>query len=137
MRQVHLNPRSPSLGPDSTSSDGIAIPQTVTEATDDAERASRGGWVFDSPEPLFGKSDLREVYDALSPGYRGRCTAPLLVDKATRRIVSNESADIVRMLGEAAGCIDGTTGVVLCPGERKAEIEEVNRWIYEARGAAS
>ena len=37
----------------------------------------------------------REVYDAGSPGYRGRCTAPLLVDRRTRALVCNESSDIV------------------------------------------
>ena len=47
-------------------------------------RASRGGWVFDSPEPVFGGRDLREVYDSGSPGYTGRCTAPLLVDTKAR-----------------------------------------------------
>ena len=31
----------------------------VTHAVDDAERASRGGWVFDAPEPVFGARDLR------------------------------------------------------------------------------
>ena len=30
--------------------------------------------------------------------YEGRCTAPLLVDLQTGRIISNESGDIVRML---------------------------------------
>jgi putative glutathione S-transferase len=29
----------------------------------------------------------REVYDLLSPGFTGRCTAPLLVDKKARRAV--------------------------------------------------
>jgi glutathionyl-hydroquinone reductase len=45
-------------------------------------------------------NDLREVYDLLSPGgsYRGRCTAPVLVDRKARRLVNNESSDIVRML---------------------------------------
>lgn len=43
-------------------------------------------------------NDLREVYDLLSPGYRGRCTAPVLVDRKSRRIVNNESSDLVRML---------------------------------------
>ena len=84
----------------------------VTVLIDNPERASRGGWIFDdngnnshhssskndlSP-PKF--QDLRELYDHLTPGgvFTGRCTAPLLVDWETKRIVSNESKDIVRML---------------------------------------
>lgn len=31
----------------------------VVRAVDDPERASRGGWVFDTPEPAFGCRDLR------------------------------------------------------------------------------
>jgi len=32
---------------------------SYTIAADDPERASRGGWVFDMPEPVFGCKDLR------------------------------------------------------------------------------
>ena len=33
----------------------------VVNAADDPERASRGGWVFDSPDPVFGAADLRRA----------------------------------------------------------------------------
>ena len=45
---------------------------------------------------VFNARDLKGVYDRASPGvtpYVGRCTAPLLVDKKRRRIVSNDSAE--------------------------------------------
>lgn len=38
---------------------GLTQHVTYTMAADDPERASRGGWVFDTPEPVFGKRDLR------------------------------------------------------------------------------
>ena len=63
----------------------------VARLLDDATRASRGGWILasDREDPVFAAKDLREGYDeACRPdGYRGRCTAPLLVDSVTRRIV--------------------------------------------------
>ena len=31
----------------------------VAQMADDPERASRGGWVFNRPDPAFGKADLR------------------------------------------------------------------------------
>jgi putative glutathione S-transferase len=71
----------------------------VVKMTDDAERASRGGWVFEpgaaaTRDPVFGAADLREVYDAAVPAvaspYRGRCTAPFMVDGTRRRAVNNE-----------------------------------------------
>lgn len=103
----------------------------VTMLEDNPVKASRGGWVFSAqqPDPL-GNRDLRALYNQLSPGYQGRCTAPLLVDKTTRKIVSNESSDIVRMLngvtlGRKEKIID------LCPKELEVEIGTTNEWTYE------
>lgn len=39
---------------------------------------------------MWGAKDLWEVYDNVSPGWTGRCTAPLLVDRKEKRIISNE-----------------------------------------------
>lgn len=71
----------------------------------------------------------REVYDAASPGYRGRCTAPLLVDRRMRRAVCNESSVIVRNL--AAVHLPGCTPVDLFPAAQAAEIERVNELVYD------
>lgn len=70
----------------------------------------------------------REVYDAASPGYRGRCTAPLLVDKRSRRLVCNESSDIVRMLNDVA--LPGTSSIDLYPAELASEIDSVNEIVH-------
>merc|ERR1712224_1140966 len=107
---------------------------SVTTLADDPERARRGGWCFDAsdPDPLLDASDLKAVYDACTPGeadYTGRCTAPLLVDLQTSTIISNESADIVRMLNE----FDVVTGEVvdLYPASLRSDIDVVNEWVYE------
>ena len=72
----------------------------------------------------------REVYDAGSPGYRGRCTAPLLVDARSRALVCNESADIVRMLNELRG-LPGSSAVDLRPPQLAAEIDAVNALVQD------
>lgn len=114
---------------------GRVVPQqqqhvTVTRLLDDPTRARRGGWVFGSadPDPLFGAADLWEVYDRLQPGFRGRCTAPLLVDRVARRAVCNESADIVRSLNELQ--LPGCTHLDLRPPQLEAEIDSLNARIY-------
>ena len=102
----------------------------LTVLRDDPVKASRGGWVFsaEQPDPL-GNRDLRELYDQLSPGYQGRCTAPLLVDKKTRKIVSNESSDIVRMFNEVMlGRKEKT--LQLRPEDLEKKIDDTNEWIY-------
>ena len=129
---------------------GLSDAIAVVKMTDDAERASRGGWVFEqfpasARDPVFGARDLREVYDAavMSKGpagapYRGRCTAPLLLDAARKTPVCNESADIVRALndvdfvgvvqgvGQGVGQSDAEEGVVeLRPA---ALLDEIDAW---------
>lgn len=66
---------------------------------------------------LPGGGLLRDVYLSLDPGYVGRYTAPLLVDSGNDSIVSNESADILSLLGDAAGQVklDPDTNVWLRP----------------------
>ena len=72
----------------------------------------------------------RGVYQGADPGFSGRCTAPLLLDKRSRRVVSNESADIVRLLNglHLPGCSD----VDLRPATLMPQIEALCDRIYNA-----
>ena len=72
----------------------------------------------------------RGVYQQAEPGFSGRCTAPLLLDRRSRRIVSNESKDIVRLLNNLhlPGCPDTD----LCgPPDQLQEIQQLCETIYE------
>ena len=75
-------------------------------------------------------SCCRGVYLQADPGFKGRCTAPLLLDKRSRRIVSNESADIVRLLNglHLPGCSD----VDLRPAGLMPQIDPLCETIYNA-----
>jgi putative glutathione S-transferase len=68
-------------------------------------RRTDAGWVFDAAgrfsDPLKHVGALHEVYAQDAAPYTGRITVPLLWDRVTDRAVSNESADIVRMLNDA------------------------------------
>lgn len=106
----------------------------VIRLEDNPSKASRGGWVFSESHPdPFGSKDLRELYDRMKPGYRGRCTAPLLVDKKTRRIVSNESADIIRSLNQLTlGDLTGAVNrIQLYPAHLAETIDSTNEWVYD------
>ncbi|MBL4769089.1 MAG: glutathione S-transferase C-terminal domain-containing protein [Rhodobacteraceae bacterium] len=68
-------------------------------------RRNDQGWIYDR-DGAFGDAELgvtavHQVYGRHSPPYTGRITVPVLWDRKSQRIVSNESADIVRMLGQA------------------------------------
>ena len=72
---------------------------------------------------------LREVYDTVSPGYVGRCTAPLLVDKVAVKAVCNESSDLVAMLNEVQ--LEGCSPVDLRPPALLSQLEQMNNMIYD------
>lgn len=63
------------------------------------------------PDPLHeGFTHLRDVYFESDKEYAGRFTVPVLYDKKTRKIVSNESSEIIRMLGTEVS--QSTTGIL-------------------------
>lgn len=68
---------------------------------------TRDGWVLaDTPlsaSDLAGNgfTRLHQAYTASAPCYTGKVTVPVLWDTRTRRIVSNESLDVLRMLDDA------------------------------------
>ena len=105
----------------------------VIKLVDDPLKASRGGWVFSKsdPDPIYNSVDLRTLYDSLNPGFQGRCTAPLLVDGVSKTIVSNESADICRMLEKATFGRETLEGIDLYPSELSSEINDTNEWVYK------
>ncbi|MEL6565892.1 MAG: glutathione S-transferase C-terminal domain-containing protein [Pseudomonadota bacterium] len=82
-------------------------------------RRTDQGWVFED-EPLLGARSLHEVYARQSPPYTGRVTVPVLWDTHTEQIVSNESADIARML-----CLAFDPQRRLVPA---ALVDEIDRW---------
>lgn len=96
---------------------------------------AENGWEFrEGPgatgDRLFGKRYLHEVYTRAKPDYTGRVTVPVLWDKERDTIVSNESAEIIRMLNSAFDAA-GADGPDLYPEPLRAEIEEINAKVYD------
>ncbi|WP_407529288.1 glutathione S-transferase family protein [Methylobacterium oryzisoli] len=95
----------------------------------------REGWVFGDtpgagPDTINGCTRLYEVYRKADPAYTGRVTVPVLWDKSRGTIVSNESAEIIRMLDRAFAGV-GATGPDLCPDDLLAEIDALNARVYD------
>jgi len=87
------------------------------------------GWQFDEPEPLYGFEYLHQLYTHAEPHYTGRVSVPVLWDKQHETIVSNESADIIRMFNSA---FDGLTGNSedFYPEHLRSEIDAINQEVY-------
>ncbi|KAG9254277.1 uncharacterized protein F5Z01DRAFT_736579 [Emericellopsis atlantica] len=109
-----------------------------------------GGWRFVSkddpksetpgdnvvPDPIEGHdgyTHLRHVYFESEPEYDARFTVPVLYDTKTKRIVSNESSEILRMLGtEFNDLIDEKHRKIdLYPSNLRKDIDEAHSWIYD------
>jgi glutathionyl-hydroquinone reductase len=92
------------------------------------------GWTF-APGPETIADDVNhvqrvyELYTLADPHYSGRATVPILWDKVERTIVSNESAEIVRMLNGAFDSV-GANGNDYYPQALRTEIDEWNAFIY-------
>lgn len=94
------------------------------------------GWGFDEDFPgatgdtLFGSSFMREVYLRANPKASGRVTVPVLWDCERDTIVSNESADIIRMFNGAFDRITGNEDDYR-PESLRARIDQVNARVYD------
>lgn len=104
------------------------------------------------PDPIHPEfTHIREVYFSNDPDYSGRFTVPVLFDKKTKQIVSNEvrtnikyphintnqtnnpqSAEIIRMLYYEFDDLiaDQYKKLDLFPANLRSEIEASNEWIY-------
>jgi len=94
------------------------------------------GWTFDqnlgsTGDKLDHSNFMHQRYTADTANYTGRVTVPVLWDKQQKRIVNNESAEIIRMFNSA---FDDLTGNDLdfYPAPLRGEIDALNERIYPA-----
>ncbi|WP_135080432.1 glutathione S-transferase family protein [Terasakiella sp. SH-1] len=78
------------------------------------------GWVLPDGQPLH------TIYTQSKPDYTGRVTVPVLWDKHTEQIVSNESSEIIRMMNSEFG----TDTPDYYPDHLRDQINEINDFIY-------
>ena len=94
------------------------------------------GWAFDTKfsdttgDSLYGKEFLSEIYTQANSNITCRVTVPILLDKKSKKIVSNESADIIRIFNSSFDKITGNTED-FWPKNLQKEIEPINKRIYE------
>ena len=115
--------RAPPEGP---GGGDLASPTPIPTATSAAGRSAAAGSATRSTASPFSS----EAYTATDPGFDGRVTVPVLWDKRTGQIVSNESGDILRMLN---GAFDAWAkeSVDLYPQALRAEIDALNQLVYD------
>ncbi|MEM8637951.1 MAG: glutathione S-transferase family protein [Cyanobacteria bacterium P01_G01_bin.54] len=93
------------------------------------------GWTFDPgagvvADPIFNAQHLHQIYTHADAQYTGRVTVPILWDKQTQTIVSNESSEIIRMFNSAFVGVGAKPGDYY-PEALRAEIDRLNDRIYD------
>ncbi len=92
------------------------------------------GWTFEPgsgviPDSVNQADRMYEIYTAADPDYTGRVTVPVLWDKQTDTIVSNESSEIIRMLNSAFDGVGALEGDYY-PEHLREEIDTINDLVY-------
>jgi putative glutathione S-transferase len=93
------------------------------------------GWTFAPgegvvPDSVNGVEFLHQLYTRADPTYSGRVTVPVLWDKQRHTIVSNESAEIIRMFNSAFDRVGAQPGDYY-PEPLRPEIDQINARIYD------
>ena len=108
--------------------------ETIVPMSMTIPRRDERGWIFDNGAAQYrddvgGREALNEYYRLGRSDYSGRVTVPILWDRQTETIVSNESSEIIRMFNSA---FDGITGEAhdFYPEDLRAEIDAVNTRTY-------
>jgi glutathionyl-hydroquinone reductase len=95
------------------------------------------GWTFENnptfpdcaPDAVNGFHHLHQAYTASEPRYTGKVTVPTLWDRKTKRVINNESSEIIRMLNSEFKGISGDN-VDFYPAALRAEIDRINELVY-------
>lgn len=106
------------------------IPVTVVNPVLTSQGWGFGGYPGADADPLHAASHLHQLYTRAADDYTGRATVPVLWDEATDTMVSNESADIVRMFNTAfSDLVPGRPD--LYPADLSADIDALNAEVYD------
>ncbi|MFY8273927.1 glutathione S-transferase family protein [Pseudoalteromonas sp. SSDWG2] len=93
------------------------------------------GWTFDTAtgstgDSLYQSQFMHQIYTRNNAKYSGRVTVPVLWDKQQQRIVSNESAEIIRMFNSAFNHLTDNQ-LDFYPASLREQIDEVNDFVYD------
>jgi putative glutathione S-transferase len=107
------------------------IPVTVVNPRLTPQGWQFGGYPGADTDPLFGATYMHEIYTRADPRFTGRATVPVLWDTQQNVMVSNESADILRMFDTAFEHLVASE-LRLYPDDLADRIDELNPRIYDA-----
>ena len=111
----------------------LGLQDVISLSAVDPVRDGRG-WAFREGDgygldPVNGFALLREAYEATEPGYDGHVSVPVLWDRQTGKIVSNNFPDITIDLDTQFGAW-ANPAYDLYPEKLRPQIDEINELVY-------
>jgi putative glutathione S-transferase len=114
----------------------VSVAATMERTKPEDPTDTHVGWVFAKEkkgryirhDPVFGARTLRDIYE-MNGDFKGKFTTPTLLDTKTKKIVNNESSDILRMLNLEFSAL-ARHPFDLYPVALRPTIDEVNDWVY-------
>jgi glutathionyl-hydroquinone reductase len=112
----------------------LGLESAISMAVADPIRDERG-WAFregtgPGSDPVNGFSFLSEAYLRTDPSYIGRFTVPCIWDRETKRLVTNNFADITIDFETEFTAFHRAGAPDLYPQRLRKEIDEVNALVY-------
>jgi len=75
---------------------------------------------------------IRDFYEEHDGNFKGPFTVPILYDQTEKKIVNNESSEIIRELNARFQPLAKKKDLDLYPEAKRKEIDEMNEWTYHA-----
>lgn len=100
-------------------------------------RLGKNGWNFRPEEegctsdPINNFPHTKAIYQSIDPAYNLRYTIPILHDKKSKKIVNNESSEIIRFFKSEFDefVYDKYKGIHFYPEKLRLEIDALNEWV--------
>jgi len=106
----------------------VTVVEPVMVKTSDKD--NHHGWAFSDEDQPKGAKTVRAFYEMHSD-HVSKFTVPILYDNKLGKIVSNESSEIIRMLGQEFNELaTKNKDLDLYPEASREEIDSVNEWVY-------
>jgi putative glutathione S-transferase len=83
-----------------------------------------------SGDDVYGLSYMYEIYQKSEENVNSKVTVPVLWDKKSKKIVNNESSEILRIFNSGFGSL-ASGDLDLYPTDYEKQIDEVNELVYE------
>lgn len=110
----------------------VAVPGAtgLWEFSPERQQQQSGARLAPTVDRANGFKRVADVYKAQPGGYNGRSTVPLLWDSSQKRVVNNESADIIDILNSDFNHLAANPELNLAPQHLEPEMAKWNELIY-------